>query len=66
MKSTNQTNKIKKSKLKTYYLLELDSYNQPSGIINEIELTKSEYDDMKSKYIYIYENYSTALMRAQN
>ena len=53
-------------KMKTYYLLRLDNYNQPDGLISEVVLTKEEYQKLKKEYIYIYEDYSQALQRAQD
>ncbi len=50
--------------MKTYYILELDNFNQPSGIIKEIKLSKKDYQKMKNDYIYIYESYFQALQRA--
>ena len=49
---------------KTYYILMLDNYNQPSGLVSEILLTKQEYEKMKKNYIYIYKDYYQALQRA--
>jgi hypothetical protein len=57
---------MEKGKEKTYYILPLDSYNQPDGNIREIQLTKSEYETLRSKGQYIYESYYQAVMRAQD
>ena len=51
---------------KTYYILTLDNYNQPNGLVNEILLTKKEYEKKKKEYIYVYEKYDQALQRAHN
>ena len=48
----------------TYYMLNLDSFNQPCGTISTIELTEEEYLKMKKNYIYIYDSYDSALQRA--
>lgn len=56
----------KHMKMKTYYLLRLDNYNQPDGLISELLLTKEQYEKMKKEYIYIYESYCQALQRAQD
>ena len=53
-------------KKKTYYMLDIDNYGQPSGLVHEIELTKAEYTKLKNERVYIYESYSQALMRAQD
>ena len=53
-------------KTKTYYLLSLDNYNQPNGLMSEVSLTKEQYEKMKKEYIYIYESYSQALQRSQD
>lgn len=49
---------------KTYYILPLDSYNQPDGNVEKIELTEEEFKKMKETYGYIFEDYYTALRRA--
>jgi len=48
-----------------YYILPLDSYNQPNGNINEIFLTKEEFEELEGKGYYIYKNYASAAWRAQ-
>ena len=53
-------------KTKVYYQLALDNYNQPNGLVSEVVLTKEEYQKLKREYIYIYEDYSQALQRAQD
>jgi hypothetical protein len=52
--------------MKTYYILQLDNYNQPNGLIDEIELTEKEFDQIKKTYIYIYDSYFQACERAVN
>ncbi len=52
-------------KKQVYYLLPLDSYNQPNGNVNEVMLTKVEYEKMKEYGYYVYDNYANALWRAQ-
>ena len=53
-----------------YYYLPLDSFGQPSGIINELYLTKQEYNAIKrdvfSPYYYVYTNYEAAYYRSIN
>ena len=58
-------------KRRKYYWLPLDSYNQPRGIVEEIELFPSDYQALKEAkmqesypYWWIYDNYATALNRA--
>lgn len=51
---------------KTYYYLPTDQYGQPDGNTNELVLTEQEYEQMKARGCYIYDNYSTALWRAQD
>ena len=50
---------------KTYYYLSLDSYNQPNGFVNEIELTEEEFLKFKKARGYIYDNSYDADCRAQ-
>ena len=59
-------NNVKIQDKKTYYYLPLDGYNQPDGNVNEILLTKEEYQEAKKNYVYIYERYFDACNRAQN
>lgn len=49
---------------KEYYLLETDSYGQPSGMITIVNLTKEEYEEMRKQGHYIYKDYGIALERA--
>ena len=51
---------------KDYYILELDNYNQPSGIIEMVALTEKEYENIKKTKGYIFEEYDQALERAYN
>jgi len=51
---------------KTYYFLPLDSFNQPNGTVREVELTEEEFLNAKKRGIYIYDDYGTALRRAQD
>ena len=60
-------------KRQKYYWLPLDSYNQPAGMVEEIELFPSDYRNLKEAsmpdsypYWWIYDNYATALDRAQD
>lgn len=50
---------------KTYYLLPTDNYGQPDGNIRPVQLTKSEYEQMK-KSEWVYDNYAQASYRAQD
>lgn len=49
---------------KTYFLLELDSYGQPNGIITNKQLTREEYNKIKKERGYIYEDYMSAYYRS--
>ena len=49
---------------KEYYLLPTDNYGQPDGTIEEIELTKKEYEEQKKQGAYIYDDYVVAYCRA--
>lgn len=51
---------------KKYWYLPLDNYNQPNGLVKEIELTDEEYQVMKNNGQYVYDSYTQALMRAQD
>lgn len=51
---------------KTYYYLPTDSYGQPDGNVFETLLTEKEYKDRKAQGDYIYDNYLSALYRAQD
>lgn len=51
---------------KTYYILPLDMYNQPSGDIRAVQLTDDEYRLRKAQGEYIMDNYMSALYRAQD
>lgn len=51
---------------KKYWYLPLDNYNQPNGLVKEIELTDEEYQVMKNRGQYVYDSYTQALMRAQD
>ena len=62
---------VRIEKRQKYYWLPLDSYNQPNGNVEEIELFPSDYANLKSAsmqdsypYWWIYEDYATALDRA--
>jgi hypothetical protein len=48
-----------------YYYLPLDSFNQPTGDVQEIALRKCDYILNKRNGKYIYDNYYDALRRAQ-
>lgn len=50
--------------MKTYYILKLDAYNQPSGEIIEKKLTKKEYEQLENSNCYIFADYLSALYRA--
>lgn len=45
---------------RTYYMVEIDSYNQPTNYIIEVELTSKEYKKLKSTYVYIFKNWYDA------
>lgn len=45
---------------RTYYMVEIDSYNQPTNEIIEVELTSKEYKKLKSTYVYIYKKWYDA------
>jgi len=49
-------------KVKKYYILELDQFNQPNGMINIEFLTETQ----KNNTSYVFENYNEALRRALN
>lgn len=51
---------------KTYWYLPLDSYNQPSGQVQEIVMTIEEYNEaIRNDLIpYLFDNYEQALRRA--
>jgi hypothetical protein len=49
---------------KTYYFLPMDSYNQPDGTVQEIELTEARYKQLKKTYVYVYDSYADAMTRA--
>ena len=51
---------------KDYYILQLDNYNQPNGIIESVTLTKEEYENIKKTKGYIFKEYDQALERAYN
>lgn len=51
---------------KIYYYLPIDGYGQPDGNVNEVQLTKVEYEARKAQGQYIYDSYSQALYRAQD
>lgn len=53
-----------KCKLKTYWYLPLDNYNQPNGEIKEIKLTWYQYQGMKQEGHYVYDSYMSACERA--
>lgn len=53
-------------KKKKYYLLPLDGYRQPIGTIEEIMLTKKEYEEMNNNGQYVFTSYASALIRAQD
>ena len=54
-----------KTKNKTYYMLETDSYGQPNGYI--IDITKKKYLEYKKLNIpYLYDNYDRAYYRAMD
>ncbi len=57
MESTNKKN---------YYMLDLDNYNQPNGMISTINLTHEEFKELKKNYVYVYEEYAQALSRAMD
>ena len=50
---------------KNYYLLPLDSFNQPDGTVREVELTEEEFLNVKKTRGYIYDNSYDADWRAQ-
>lgn len=50
---------------KEYYWLPTDSYGQPSGMVVPVTLTESEYK-ARRRYEYIYDNYYSALTRAND
>ena len=52
--------------LNTYWYLPLDSYNQPNGLVNTIELTEADYLRIKKDYGYIYDKERDAERRAQD
>ena len=45
---------------RTYYMVEIDSYNQPTNDIIEVELTSKEYKKLKNTYVYIFKNWYDA------
>lgn len=45
---------------KVYYIVELDSYNQPTNTIKEVELTSKEFKELKRTYVYIYKTWLEA------
>jgi hypothetical protein len=50
--------------LTKYYKLDVDQYNQPSGIVNEVYLKEEDFKKLKGHFIY--KSYIEALRRAQN
>lgn len=64
---------VRIEKRRKYYWLPLDSYNQPRGTVEEIELFPSDYETLKEAkmpdrypYWWIFDDYSSALDRAQD
>lgn len=51
-------------KTKKYYVLSLDNYGQPDGLIDIVELTKEEAERTPYCYPYTKAGYRTALYRA--
>lgn len=45
---------------RTYYIVELDSYNQVTNTIKEVELTSREFKELKRAYVYIYKTWFEA------
>lgn len=50
---------------RTYYRLPTDQYGQPTGEIIPITMTESEFR-ANSKWMYLFEDYESALYRAQD
>lgn len=53
-------------KLKEYYILPIDIFGQPIGIVETIQTTVADYKNRKENGEYIYEKYSQALFRVQD
>lgn len=51
-------------KTKNYYVLSIDNYGQPNGIIKVKQLTKEEAEHTPYCYPYTKAGYRTALYRA--
>lgn len=50
---------------RTYYRLPTDQYGQPTGEIVPIVLTESEFKANR-QWMYLFEDYESALYRAQD
>ncbi len=50
---------------KEYYYLPTDSYGQPTGLVQPVMLTEEEFEQLRER-CWVYESYSTALLRAMD
>lgn len=55
---------MRKDDIIPVYILDIDGYGQPSGIIYETTMSRSEYLEKKQRMFWIYDNYNHALQRA--
>lgn len=49
---------------KKYYVLPLDQFGQPNGLIETRLFTEEEAKSYQDKYGYIFEDYNQAVLRA--
>ena len=49
-----------------YWVLPLDSYNQPSGQVQKEMMTPAQAKELKKTNPYVYDNEYQALLRAQD
>lgn len=51
---------------KEYYYLPTDSYGQPTGLVQPVMLTEEEFEQLLRERFWVFEDYSTALLRAMD